>query len=88
MLQYFKISTGKFIEYDDLTERARIIVKAELVQLKKELLERIGEPDPSKPTTNAGWVAWAKEHYPYVDHSVEQAEIDRISVVLEAIKNL
>lgn len=88
MIQYFKIATGKFIEYDDATNRATIIVKADLLQQKQELIDRIGVPDPNVPTTNAAWVTWAKEHYPYVDHSAEQRELDRVNAVIEAIKAL
>lgn len=87
-MQYFKISTGKFIEYDEVTERAQIIIKTELQKEKQELQDRIGAVDPNKPTTNAEWVAWGKANYPDIDHSQEQAELDRINSVLDAIKSL
>ena len=85
-MTYFKISTGKFIEFDETTNRATIYLKEDLQTQKIDLIKRIGEVDPSVPTTNAGWIAWAKAHYPYVDHSLEQVELDRISAILEAIK--
>lgn len=87
-MQYFKISVGKFIEYDETTNYARIIIKTELQTQKQELINRIGAIDPNQPTTNAGWIAWAKANYPYMDHSREQAELDRIQAVLDAIKDL
>lgn len=87
-VQYFKIIPGKFIEYDDATNRASIIVKTELQQQKLELEARIATADPNQPKTNAEWVAWARNNYPYVDHSAEQAELDRIMAVLDAIKAL
>ncbi len=88
MIQYFKIATGKFIEYDDATERARIILKSDLLNQKSELIARIGTIDPNVPTTNAAWILWAKANYPSVDHSVEQAELDKINLILDAIRNL
>lgn len=87
-MQYFKISTGKFIEYDEATNSARIIVKADLQQQKTELETRIGTPDPNMPQTNAEWITYAKERYKYVDHSMERSELDRVNSVLLAIKNL
>jgi len=87
-MQYFKISTGKFIEFNELTDQARIIVKDDLQQQKTELETRIGTPDPNMPKTNAEWIAYAKERYKYVDHSMEQSELDRVNSVILAIKNL
>ncbi len=87
-MQYFKISTGKFIEFNELTDQARIIVKDDLQQQKTELETRIGTPDPNMPKTNAEWIAYAKEQYKYVDHSAEQAELDKINAQLLAIKNI
>lgn len=87
-MQYFKISVGKFIEYDDLTNRATIIIKADLQAQKQDLLARLATVDPNQPKTNAEWIAWAKANYPYVDHTAEQVELDRIQVILDAIKDL
>lgn len=87
-MTYFKIGTGKFIQYDEATERAVIIVKADLQAQKADIIARINETDPNQPSTNADWIAWAKANYPYVDHSVEQAELDRINSILDAIKAL
>lgn len=87
-MQYFKISTGKFIEFNELTDQARIIVKDDLQQQKTELETRIGTPDPNIPKTNAQWVTYAKEQYKYVDHSAEQSELDKVNAQLLAIKNL
>jgi hypothetical protein len=87
-MMYFKIGPGRFIEYDEKTERATIITREELTAQKQELIRRIGEPDPNMPTTNAGWIAWAKAQYPYMDHSAEQAELDRVTAVIAAIKDL
>jgi hypothetical protein len=87
-MQYFKIAAGKFIQYDETNERAVIIVKADLIEQKRLLIERIGTPDPNQPKTNAQWVEWAKANYPYIDHSQEQAELDRIQAILDAIRDL
>lgn len=87
-MTYFKISPGKFIEYDDVTSSAKIIVKEDLQQQKAELETRIGTADPNLPKTNAEWIAYAKERYKYVDHSMEQSELDRVNSVILAIKNL
>lgn len=87
-MQYYKIAIGKFIEYDEATNFARIIIKADLLQQKKDIEARIATADPNMPTTNAGWVAWAKEHYPYVDHSAEITELAKIQAIIDAIKNL
>lgn len=84
-MQYFKISTGKFIEFDEDSQKARIIVKADLVAEKQELVERIKiNPQP----TNKELLAWAKTNFPFVDHTAEQGELDKINVVLDAIKSL
>jgi hypothetical protein len=87
-MQYFKIGAGKFIQFDELTNSAKIIVKSELQNEKAELTARIGAVDPNLPKTNAEWIAWAKAHYDYVDHSQEQAELDRIQAILDIIKDL
>jgi hypothetical protein len=87
-MTYFKISTGKFIEYNELTNQAHILVKADLQALKDDLQARIGTVDPNQPSTNAEWIAYGKAHYPYTDHSVEQQELDKVNGQLEAIKNL
>lgn len=87
-MQYFRIAPGKFIEYDESTGLANILLKDNLIDQKRELQARIDTADPNQPSTNAQWVAWAKANYPYVDHSVEQAELDRINAALEAIKAL
>ena len=82
-MQYFKISTGKFIEFDDVTNRATILVKEDLQSQKINLVAQIKvNPMP----TNTELLKWAKDNYPYVDHSAEQAELDRINSILEAIK--
>lgn len=85
---YFKVGAGKFVEFDDMKERARVIIRAELVEQKRLLQERIATADPNQPKTNAEWIAWAKANYPYVDHSAEQAELERIETILDAIKAL
>lgn len=87
-MQYFKIETGKFIQYDENTNRARVIVITELLALRKDLLARIAEADPNQPETDEEWIKWAKDNYTYVDHSVEQEELDKINEILLAIKNL
>lgn len=87
-MQYFKIGTGKFIQYDETTDRAVIIIKTDLQAQKQDLQARISTADPNQPSTNANWVAWAKANYPYVDHSLEQAELERINSILDAIKAL
>jgi hypothetical protein len=87
-MQYYKISTGKFIQYDEQNNRAVIIIKSELVAQKQALTERIATADPNQPKDNAGWVAWAKMHYPYVNHQMEIAELARIEAILLAIKSL
>lgn len=87
-MQYFKIGKGRFIEYDDVTNLARIIIKEDLLQEKVELQNRIESIDPNLPKTNAEWIAYAKANYKYVDHSMEQSELDRVNSVLLAIKNL
>lgn len=87
-VQYFKIAIGKFIQYNDVTNQAKIIIKADLLLQRDELIARIGAPDPNLPTTNAQWIAWAKEHYNYVDHSAEQAQLDALLIVIDAIKSL
>lgn len=87
-MQYFKIGTGRFIEYDDVTNSSKIIIKEDLQQQKVNLETRIGIADPNLPKTNAEWIAYAKANYKYVDHSMEQSELDRVNSVLLAIKNL
>ena len=87
-MTYFKISAGKFIQYNELTNQAQIIIKADLQAQKQDLQARIATADPNQPKTNAEWIAWAKANYPYVDHSQEQAELDKINTILDSIKSL
>jgi len=89
-MQYFKIAgkVGTFVEYDDTTGRANIIVKSDIVQQRLDLIARIGAPDPEQPTTNAAWIAWGKAHYPYMNHDAEIAELARIDAIIAAIKDL
>lgn len=87
-MQYFKIAQGQFIEYNELTNKATILIKAELIDEKQYLQDRIAEGDPNQPTTNAEWVVWAKEHYPYVDHSAEISRLNEVQAILDIIKDL
>lgn len=87
-MQYFKISTGKFIEYDKTNNFARIIIKADLLAQKASLEERIAQADPNMPTTNEQWREWAKNHYPYVSHQAEIDELAKVNAIIDAIKNL
>jgi hypothetical protein len=87
-MTYFKIGTGKFIQYDETTERAVIIIKSDLQAQKLALEERIAQADPDMPTDGEGWKAWAKANYPYVNHDAEIAELARIEAILLAIKEL
>lgn len=84
---YFKIEPGKFIQFDSSNNRAIIIVKSELQQLKASLEARLSAIDPNKPRTNQEWVAWAKAHYPIVDHSSEITELARVQAILDGIKD-
>lgn len=84
-MTYFKIDTGKFIEFNEDTNSARILVKADLITEKKALIDRIKvNPQP----TNTELLEWAKENYPYVDHSVEEKELENINLTLDAIRAL
>ena len=87
-IQYFRVAVGKFIQYDDETGRAIIILRTDLQTEKQELQNRIGAPDPNIPKTNAEWIAWGKARYSYIDHSVEQARLDEVNAILTAIKDL
>jgi len=87
-MQYFKIGPGRFVQYDEAAERARILARAELVAERQALQERIATADPNQPKTNAEWIAWAKAHYPYVDHGAEIEALARIEAILEAIRDL
>jgi hypothetical protein len=89
-IQYFKIAgkVGKFVMVEENNGHATIFLKADLLTQKADLIARIGTTDTSVPTTNAEWIAWAKANYPYVSHAAEQAELDRITAIIEAIKDL
>ena len=87
-MTYYKIAAGKFIEYDEATNFARIIIKDDLLAQKASLEERIAQADPNMPTDGEGWKLWAKANYPYVDHSVEITELNKILEILSAIKDL
>lgn len=87
-MTYFKIGIGKFIEYDEVTSKAIIVIKSDLLTQKSDLEARIATADPNMPKTNAQWVTWAKSNYKYVDHSAEVTELNRINGILEAIKLL
>ena len=88
--QYFKIAgkTRMFVELDDDTNRVQVIVRDELIAQRNELQTRIGTPDPNIPKTNAEWIAWAKANYSYIDHTAEQAELDKVLALIDAIKAL
>ena len=85
-MTYFKISTGKFVQYDEATNKAIIVVKTDLQTQKSDLEARIAQADPNMPKTNAEWITWAKANYKYVDHSMEVAELNRINGILDGIK--
>lgn len=87
-MTYYKISTGKFIEYNEDNDSARIILRTDLQQQKTELETRIGTADPLMPKTNAEWIAYGKSCYKGVDHSAEEWELSKVNAQLLAIKNL
>lgn len=57
-MQYFRIAPGKFIEYDESTGLANILLKDNFIDQKRELQARIDTADPNQPSTNAQWVEW------------------------------
>ena len=73
-MEYYKIATGKFIEYDVDTERAIIFLRsdtnAEIIEINKEIASL------SKAKTNAELLQWARENYPYVKESERLATIN------------
>jgi len=82
-MEYFKIGAGKFIQLDG--ERATILYKDELTKRKGELVDMI--KDIKKPS-NEELLAWAKSNYPYMNTSATEAEIERLTNIINLIKTL
>jgi hypothetical protein len=87
-MQYFEVSPGKFIQFDDITGQVQIIIKSDLVALQADLVKRISSVDPNIPKTNAEWIALAKKNYQYIDHSQEESELANVKATLEGINAL
>jgi len=90
MIQYFKIAgkVGKFVEYDETTNRTVILVKSELLRHKQQLQDRINTADPSQPKNDKEWIAYGKSVYPYMDFSATIDELARVQTQIDAIKDL
>jgi hypothetical protein len=82
-MEKFDTKDGKVIQYED--GQATVIDPKELEAQKEEIEKRLViNPEPSKEEL----LGWARANYPYVDHSAEKKELDRISNVLEDIKHI
>lgn len=82
-METFITKDNKTIIYDNGS--ARVIDPKELEAQKADIEKRLAE---AVIPTDKQLLDWAKANYPYVNHSAEIAELERINNILEAIKSL
>lgn len=83
-MEYYKIGVEKFVQING--NNAWVFYRTDLLQQQQDIQDRINAiPKP----TSTELLNWAKLNYPTVmDTVAAQAELDRINVILGAIKNL
>lgn len=82
-METFTTKDGKKIIYEN--DYAKVIDTKELEAQKADIEKRLAE---AVIPTDKQLLEWAKANYPYVNHSAEIAELERINNILEAIKSL
>jgi len=82
-MKYIQLDKDRWVEVNEETNSSRVIVKSELISQIKDIELRI--TDSIQPT-DKDLLAWAKNNYPYVDHSIEQQEWEKLSSLLENLK--
>jgi hypothetical protein len=80
-MQIYKPDNDTRIVFENNTSRVYKI--SDLSQQKIELAERIGA---YVAPTDEEKLAWANENYPFIDHSKEVEELEKIEELLDLIK--
>lgn len=75
-MQYIKLSSDKFIQYDETNDTSRVIVKSELESQLTEAKARLAEIPPA--STDKELLEWAKANYPFMDYSNEKQSLEQI----------
>ena len=90
MITFYKVNgeKGKYISVNDETDQVILYNKFNLQSQKEYLQAQIAQTDSNLPATNAAWIAWAKDHYPYLHHDAEIAQLAAVQAILDAIKAL
>lgn len=89
-MKYFKIDNKTAIEYDEATQRTRILDVDILKQEKDYASEKL--KSIPEPLSDAELLAWAKTNYQQTDYSVEIATLkkqkDEATELIDLIKAL
>lgn len=82
-MKYIKIDSNTFIQFNGETQQSVTLNKGELENQVTEIEKRLKN---AIIPTDEELLAWAKENYPFVDHSAEQIELERIQGILDQLK--
>ena len=82
-MKYIKFDLDKWVEVDEVRNISRIIIKSELGIQKADIEKRLSE---ATIPTDEEFLVWAKQNYPFTDHSAEEAELAKINEILESLK--
>ena len=78
-MQYIKINSDTYIEYNEETKESRTYIKSDIEQEIQALTETI-----TNVPTNAELLVWAKDHHPQY---VESKQLEQDKQGLETILN-
>jgi hypothetical protein len=90
-ISYIRISPGVFVEYDNTQDEAKIIHRADVVNLLQMAKDNLKKFDLENPTTlsNTQLLEWARANYPFVNlseqHNKLQAEVDRLTILRDSL---
>jgi len=80
-MEIIETKDNKIIRYENGV--AQVFDVDELKAQKKDIQKRL---EADKSPSDEELLAWAKVNYPFVDHSLEITELERVNKILEEIK--
>lgn len=83
-MQYIKVETGVWVEYDPVRKRSRTLIKANITSEIDEL--RAKRDALPEPVTDAEYLAWGKDNYPSSGHELSRRDLTERIDELQALK--
>lgn len=83
-MQYIKVETGVWVEYDTIKKSSRTLIKADITG-EIDLLRAKRNALP-EPITDAEYLAWGKDNYPSSGQEITRRDLTERIDKLQALK--